>query len=328
MMRSLFSGVAGLKVHQTKMDVIGNNIANVNTVGFKSSSVNFADQFYQTISSASGPNANTGTAGVNAKQIGLGSNLASITVNITGAGGTQVTDRALDLAIVGDAFLVVQSNGMTYFTRSGALNVDENGTLYCTTNGATVMGWSADDNGEILKDTVKPLQVMSADKLYIEPTATRNVTMQGNIDQKDPQVANTGEGDDFTTGLPMTFSFFDNLGQEYLVKMIVQQDPDNPNNYAVKLADIFDSDGNSIFVKKELQDDGTEKYVSTGVKVKFGENEFGIDEDSLDEIDGTFTMTGKSTALLFDGDTGNFLGIGAAGTDTLSFTVDSFGKGL
>ena len=89
MMRSLYSGVAGLKTHQTKMDVIGNNIANVNTVGFKSSSVNFADQFYQTMSNATGADAATGAAGTNAKQIGLGSTVASITTNITEPGGTQ-----------------------------------------------------------------------------------------------------------------------------------------------------------------------------------------------------------------------------------------------
>ena len=89
MMRSMYSGVAGLKTHQTRMDVIGNNIANVNTVGFKGSSVNFADTFYQTVSSATGSNAELGTAGTNAKQIGLGSTVASITTNITEPGGTQ-----------------------------------------------------------------------------------------------------------------------------------------------------------------------------------------------------------------------------------------------
>lgn len=125
MMRSLYSGVAGLKTHQTKMDVIGNNIANVNTVGFKSSSVNFSDTFYQTMSAASGSNAETGTAGVNAKQIGLGSTVAAITTNITEPGGTSTTNRALDVAINGDSFLIVKSGGETYFTKSGALNVDD-----------------------------------------------------------------------------------------------------------------------------------------------------------------------------------------------------------
>ena len=161
MMRSLYSGVAGLKTHQTKMDVIGNNIANTNTVGFKSSSVNFSDTFYQTISSASGANAQTGTAGTNAKQIGLGSMVASITTNITEQGGPSTTNRALDVAINGESFLVVRSGTDTCFTKSGALNVDEAGNLYCTTNGATVQGWLADGNGNIVKDTVKDLVVMS-----------------------------------------------------------------------------------------------------------------------------------------------------------------------
>ena len=115
MMRSLYSGVAGLKIHQTKMDVIGNNIANVNTVGFKSSSVNFSDTFYQTLSPATGPNATTNTAGTNAKQIGLGGLVASITTNVTENGGTTTTNRALDVAINGESFLVVNVNGEQYF---------------------------------------------------------------------------------------------------------------------------------------------------------------------------------------------------------------------
>ena len=104
MMRALYSGVSGVKVHQSKMDVIGNNIANVNTIGFKSSTVNFSDVYYQTTSNATGPNADTGTAGTNAMQIGLGADVASITSNITTIGGTQRTDRNLDLMINGDAF--------------------------------------------------------------------------------------------------------------------------------------------------------------------------------------------------------------------------------
>lgn len=89
MMRSLWSGVSGLRVHQTKMDVIGNNISNVNTVGFRGGSVNFTDVFYQTTQNASGPNTNTGAAGTNAMQIGLGSNVASIAVDLSGTGATQ-----------------------------------------------------------------------------------------------------------------------------------------------------------------------------------------------------------------------------------------------
>ena len=193
MMRSLFSGVAGLKTHQTRMDVIGNNIANVNTVGFKASSANFKDMFYQNISSATGPDAATGTAGTNAKQIGLGSQIASITTNITEQGGTSATNRALDLAINGDSFLIVKSGGATYFSKAGALNVDEQGTLYSLTNGGTIQGWMANANGEIVKDVVKDLTVMSPDNTNYAPTATSKITLNGNIDKMDPAVSVNGQ---------------------------------------------------------------------------------------------------------------------------------------
>ncbi len=111
MMRSMYSGVSGLRVHQTKMDVIGNNIANVNTVGFKASRATFSELFYQKTQSASGPDGDTGTGGRNAKQIGLGSSLSSIDVDITTEGGNQTTNRPFDLKINGEAFFIVQSKG-------------------------------------------------------------------------------------------------------------------------------------------------------------------------------------------------------------------------
>ena len=118
MLRSLMSGVAGLKAYQTKMDVIGNNIANVNTVGFKSSSVNFSDVFYQTTQSASSASTNSTRAGTNAKQIGYGSSVASIATTTATQGGSQTTNRALDLMINGNAFFIVQMDGQNYFTKT------------------------------------------------------------------------------------------------------------------------------------------------------------------------------------------------------------------
>ena len=99
MMRSMYAAVSGLKTHQTKMDVIGNNIANVNTVAFKSSSVTFQDILYQTTSSASGANALTGTGGVNAKQIGLGVSMASTSVSIETAGAAETTGNPFDIKL-------------------------------------------------------------------------------------------------------------------------------------------------------------------------------------------------------------------------------------
>ena len=190
MMRSLFSGVSGLKVHQTKMDVIGNNIANVNTVGFKSSNVTFTDIFYQTTQSASGPNAETGAGGQNAKQIGLGSTLGVISQNITGQGGAQRTDNPFDMMINGDGFFVVNKGGQNYFTKAGNFTTDEAGTLV---NGAgnTVMGWQADDDGTIIKDRVSALRIMAPENLTADPTATTQSEASGNINKEDSAFANS-----------------------------------------------------------------------------------------------------------------------------------------
>ncbi|MCR4656216.1 MAG: flagellar hook-basal body complex protein, partial [Lachnospiraceae bacterium] len=116
MMRSLFSGVAGLRTHQTRMDVIGNNIANVNTVGFKANNVTFQELIYQTSSNASGANNDTGRGGVNAKQIGLGVSTGAINTNITTPGSSQTTNNPFDLQIGGDSFFIVNGGGENFFT--------------------------------------------------------------------------------------------------------------------------------------------------------------------------------------------------------------------
>ncbi len=300
MMRSLYSGVAGLKTHQTKMDVIGNNIANTNTVGFKSSSVNFSDTFYQTISSASGANAQTGTAGTNAKQIGLGSMVASITTNITEQGGPSTTNRALDVAINGESFLVVRSGTDTCFTKSGALNVDEAGNLYCTTNGATVQGWLADGNGNIVKDTVKDLVVMSADNMYYEPEATGAVTMSGNIDPNDEDVdATTGKGE------VMTFSFFDQMGNEYMAKFTIKKSAANSSVYNVSLADIYDSNSESVFVSKQA--DGT--YKASGAGFKINGTAITVADTNVNKDTGELTMADNKFTLTFNSVTGEFTSV-------------------
>ena len=129
MMRSMFSAVSGLKAHQTKMDVIGNNIANVNTVAFKSQSVTFSDVYYQTTQTATGPNTKTGAGGTNPMQIGTGSSVASISTAITTQGASERTDSPYDLQISGDAFFIVNNQGNTYFTRAGNFKLDEEGAL-------------------------------------------------------------------------------------------------------------------------------------------------------------------------------------------------------
>ena len=135
MMRSLFSAVSGLKSNQTAMDIIGNNIANVNTIGYKTSRTIFQDIFSQTISSAAAPTATTG--GSNAKQVGLGVTISTIGMNMT-EGSTQSTSNPLDFAISGEGFFVVDQGGTYVYTRNGALQTDPEGYLI-TANGDYVM---------------------------------------------------------------------------------------------------------------------------------------------------------------------------------------------
>ena len=249
MMRSLFSGISGLKVHQTKMDVIGNNISNVNTVGFRASSVNFTDVFYQTSQGASGPNAETGAPGTNATQIGLGANVAAIAVDLSGTGATQRTDRGMDVMINGDAFLIAKQNGNTYFTKSGALDVDANGTLYCTTNGAAILGWPAIDDGngnrEIRKETATTLQLMGGENAYSAPNSTKDITLKGNIDSNDTQVKFTAANQ--STSYPISIGFYDKLGALNTAKFVLfKSDATAESEYTVKLTDILGSDGKSL----------------------------------------------------------------------------------
>lgn len=136
MMRSLFSAVSGLKNHQTAQDVIANNIANVNTTAYKSSSTGFQDIVNQTISEASAPTATIG--GINSKQVGLGMSVAGITKNMN-EGSTQSTDRPLDFAIHGEGYFVVKKGTGTYYTRNGNLKLDNAGNLV-TSDGAFVQG--------------------------------------------------------------------------------------------------------------------------------------------------------------------------------------------
>jgi flagellar hook protein FlgE len=318
MMRSLFSGVSGLKVHQTKMDVIGNNISNVNTVGFKSSSVRFSDVFYQTTQHASGPNASTGATGKNAMQIGLGSNVASITASITTQGASQRTDNPFDIMIEGDSFFVVNSGGTNYFTKAGSFNVDALGTL-CTASGASVMGWQVDPNDptKTVADTVSPLTIMAPQNLYANPEATTQVYISGNIDSKDTQVSGA-------TGKMVNISFYDNMGHSYTADLKVVQSTEGNNQYHVAVTDIKDEKGQSIFVQKEVDPDtGDVTYQASAItSFRFGENDYSVEvsEDGKVTIDTT-----DSPVITFNGSTGAFVSVGDGSTpgNSIGFSINA-----
>lgn len=140
MMRTLYAGVSGLKNHQVRMDVIGNNISNVNTIGFKSERVMFHDLISQTISGAAAPRDNVG--GVNPQAVGLGMNIASIDKLMT-QGSLQTTGKGTDLAITGEGFFIVADGDKRFYTRAGNFDVDKNGQLVNPADGLKVQGWNA-----------------------------------------------------------------------------------------------------------------------------------------------------------------------------------------
>lgn len=297
MMRALFAGVAGLRTHQTKMDVIGNNIANVNTVGFKSSSVIFSDVFYQTTQSSSGPNTESDVGGINSKQIGLGSNVSAISKNISGTGGSQATNNALDCMISGDSFFVVNNAGRKMFTKNGAFTTDADGTL-CTQDGAKVQGWQPDkeDPTRAKPDAVSNLNIMSAENMYTAPEATKAAYLSGNIDKNDTQIGPNSEGRTFQV------NFYDKLGYPYTAKFLIKQSSTANNAYFVGLQDIL-MDGKSIFYTVSKGDDGKNVYTATEWGVKLTKRDDSA-ADPFEPTDAPAVTVEENGKLNFDGDIG------------------------
>ncbi|MGB4513412.1 MAG: flagellar hook protein FlgE [Limnochordia bacterium] len=207
MLRSMFAGVSGLKAHQMRMDVIGNNIANVNTAGYKASRVTFQEMLSQTTRGATAPTANRG--GSNPQQVGLGVQLGSIDVKHT-QGNTQSTGYITDLAIEGDGFFILAEgeDGLNrLYTRAGIFGLDIGGTkgnLVSLVNGMRVMGYRA-ENGIIDYTSLKPLYISGSQT--IEARATDQVVFGGNLDSR------YTEG----TGVRRTVQVYDSLGTEHTI---------------------------------------------------------------------------------------------------------------
>lgn len=226
MMKSLYASVSGLRAQQTKMDVIGNNIANVNTVAFRGSRVSFAEVFSQTIKSGSSPDAVTGRGGTNPMQIGLGVGVGAIDTS-TARGSLQRTDNPTDLAIEGDGFFISKGgNNEPYeFTRAGNFGVDRLGNIV-TANGKNVYGWQdyggkVNDDGTYTFDTdklIEPINIYSdiynKNKRMIASKATTEESFAGNLDATQPLVQLS---DPPQTTIPITI--YDSLGNETKVSI-------------------------------------------------------------------------------------------------------------
>lgn len=216
MLRSLFAGVSGLRSHQVRMDVIGNNIANVNTVGFKVSRVNFAEALSQTIRGAQAPSGARG--GMNPMQVGLGVQVGGVDTLFT-QGNLQYTGNLTDLAIQGDGFLMVGDGLRQFYTRDGAIVMDADGNLVHASSGLRLLGWQADATGTV--DTAGPLSPLRIPVgTQIPPKATESVLFEGNLG------AQGMVGDGWVT----TATVFDSLGNP--LQLVVEFEKTATNEWA------------------------------------------------------------------------------------------------
>ena len=294
MMRSLYSGVAGLKTHQTRMDVIGNNIANVNTTAYKSSSMTFSELMSQTTQKASGANATTGVGGTNAKQIGLGVKAGAINTAITTQGSAQSTGNPFDIMITGDNFFVVSNGSENFFTRDGSFYVDGAGNLAMTSTGYNVMGWGVDKTtGNIKQDTVTALRIMSAANMTYPPEATTQANISGILDENDKDVTSAN-------GKTVNLNFFDARGYSYTAKFTFKQSGgDKTNEYSMELNKILDSTGAEIDISKLEFGNRSQQKMET--KVTLNTDAYKWDGKVLKTKDGTTDVANLADIFNTDG---------------------------
>ena len=352
MMRSLFSGVSGLKSHQTRMDVIGNNIANVNTIGFKSSRVTFADTLYQTQTGAAAPTDTVG--GTNPKQIGLGVGVASIDLLFNDA-STQSTGKNTDLALSGNGLFVVsrdKDGKDKYYTRAGNFSFDADYNYVVPGSGYHVVGWNADDSGSIdtkstptgvkIKDTMRSMGAKATTLISYKGNMNSSVpTIVSMTDQTGSPAASPAHVDG-TTIKSLTLKLSDGTTQTVTAKSNYEYKTGNSLPITT-IANVYDSLGNLhkvpfLFTKVPsgalpLGHDKWEVSVSPGVDS--GGNLDPVGTCSIKEEDGSWTtVTMGAQTLQFDQNGKYVSGSGSptltltngagssGGTNTMTATVD------
>ncbi|KUP07114.1 flagellar hook protein FlgE [Bacillus coahuilensis p1.1.43] len=234
MLRSMYSGISGMKNAQTKLDVIGNNIANVNTYGFKKGRVTFQDLMNQTMSGATTPTENRG--GQNAKQIGLGGTIASIDI-ISTQGSLQTTGRSLDVAISGDGYFVVRNGQNEMYTRAGNFYLDSNGSLV-DGNGNLIQGYQADANGVIDYGGMTDIVIDSDSTMA--PRSTSEVTFNGNLKASAPIYDATNATTQAATAdgrVTVDYSVKDSLGSDIPLKVTFTKTASNSWDTTISYTD-------------------------------------------------------------------------------------------
>ena len=233
MMRSLYSGVSGMQNHQTRLDVIGNNVANVNTTGFKRGRVNFQDMISQQLSGAARPTTEVG--GVNPKEVGLGVMTASIDTIFT-QGNLQSTGVSTDVAIQGNGFFILKNGEESFYTRAGAFGLDSEGTLVNPANGMRVQGWMAEElNGEMVLNTAGSTEDIIIPVGTKDPAkATQNVNFACNLNKNTPEILDGASPADIAKGTWATEQkIYDSFGNQHMLSVSFTRVVGNPNQWEV-----------------------------------------------------------------------------------------------
>lgn len=329
MMRSLYSGVSGLKNHQTRMDVVGNNISNVNTTGFKSSRVTFSDTLSQTLSGASAPTENRG--GTNPKQIGLGSATSAIDTLFTD-GSVQSTGVNTDLCLSGNGLFIVKDGNLSYYTRNGNFKFDKQG-YYVNSDGLKVQGWSATTPGDAINTNGQPSEICIPAGKTMAASATKVATFSKNLDAAEPMIKSMSVTyvDGTTADVPASTTAAVEVGKNFdagagakKVASITLKMTDGTtttetsgafklNNSKPKttIATIYDSLGNAhnvtIYMTK------TEVSSKNGNKWTISLDPAGTNKQTITESDGTTTTVNMTDLeLQFDVNGGLKTGSGTA----------------
>ena len=341
MMRSLYAGVSGLQNHQVRMDVIGNNISNVNTTGFKKGRVNFHDMISQTLQGAARPNERVG--GVNPRQVGLGMQIASIDTIFT-QGSLQTTGVKSDVAIQGEGFFVLSNGDVDLYSRAGTFSRDENGTLVNPANGMRVQGWSAqtENSVTIINTSATPGDLVIPIGQKDAAQATTVVFAASNLDKRTPVIAPGASEQEIDLGThEVTKEIYDAFGGTHQLRIDYTRIDGSPNQW---LATVSINADTEALIQPTVEVGGLQSGDNTyvvefdnfGALRQISNAGGGIDADGNLTIDVTFLV--PDTSILVDPVTGLAqapaaqtlsVDIGAVGSmdeSTTQFTSESSNK--
>jgi flagellar hook protein FlgE len=304
MLRSLYSGISGLHAHQQMMDITGNNIANVNTVGYKANSVQFQDTLSQMLGAAGAPQ--NGQGGTNPAQVGLGVKNAGMVTNFA-QGSQETTGRSGDMMIQGDGFFITRSGNEDVYTRAGQFTFDGNGLLVAA-DGSAVQGWTATDG--VVNSAGKPGDIKMPLGSTISPKATSTVTLKGNL-TSDVDAANPNP--DYTIpvkvydslGTPSTVTVDFKANGTGTFDVYFPYDAANPGSPVTQVTFGGTTDGKPDQKSIELTNTNGDKYT---IDVSDMTNFSGLSDARVFDADGQ--TAGALTSLSYSvSDTGQIIGV-------------------